>query len=603
MRWTMVISAIAAVGMSTGCGDDNECATGLSGDGALTLAVGDTCIRGPTARLRRAGAWTDGATITWNEDDAGGYHLQLEGDGDVEGFELVLPQVQVDRMLHQGYQSWSFTGNVLIPRQVPMDTDGAPMMQAARTGDPIDEVAGVSFHATLFRNGSDGEVLVVAALSAQIANTGMAAVYDGESTSDITVIYGPQRETLPTATSESLYIAAAASPEQAMDMLRTQLVAEHAGSGFTPQRPPGGWFSWNEHFEDIDEALITAHIAKVHSDLVPVGMNLVEIDDGWQVQWGDWQANTRFPNGMGAVATAITDQDMVAGIWLAPFLVDLESQAATRDPTLFVSGPDGNPLIHMRSGSTRQYYILDGTNPASMAIVTDEIANLAATGFTFFKLDFLYAGAISGGRSRPVTGIEALREGMQRIRDAAPGALINACGSPTLPIIGVADSLRIGPDTAFDGFDLNWSLVAAATRNLATRAHLFPLIWLDADQAQLRAPYTADEAKAGAFAAALAGPAYSLGDDLITLDPSRLATALDSIALDLAASDHPPRPIGLMDAVGDEVPASPVIEAFRYFEGYAVPPPTRFEATGGSGTEYVITFDWAAAHTVTIETR
>jgi len=602
---------IALLALPSGCGDDDtECTTGVAADGSYTFAVGDTCLRGVTLRARRQGVWAGGSDAPNLVSDAladGGHRIELSAQGEVEGFELVVPDVLADRMLHQGYQSWSFTGTVLIPRSIPMDPDGAPLMEAARTGDPIHEARGVSFNSALFRNGSDGDVLIIATLSAKVANTGIAATYDGTSSSEITVVYGAQREPLPvdagTSHSEALYIASAPTPELAMDMLSAQLVAEHAGDGFTPKKPPAGWFSWNEHFADIDETFILDHASKIETDLAPVGMTLVEIDDGWQIEWGDWQANARFPNGMAPIAADITGRGLVAGIWLAPFLVDLMSDAANSDPSLFVQGPNGTPLVHMRSGSTREYYVLDGTNPASMAIVTDEIQALAEAGYTFFKLDFLYAGALAGGRSQNVTGIQALRAGLEKIREVAgDNSIINGCGAPTLPLIGLADSLRIGPDTAFEGFDLQWSLVAAATRNLANRAHLFPLVWLDADQVQLRAPYTADEARAGAVSAALAGPAYSLGDDLLTLDPTRLATALDADILDIAGSAGPPRPIGLMDNAGDEVPASPVIEAFRYFEGYAVAPPSRFEIFGASGDAYEITFDWETSHSVTVDT-
>ncbi len=237
-----------------------------------------------------------------------------------------------------------------------------------------------------------------------------------------------------------------------------------------------------------------------------------------------------------------------------------------------------------------------------MSLVTDAVTALAAAGFTYFKLDFLYAGALAGQRSRSTTGIEAMRAGLTLIRQAAgDGAIINACGAPTLPVVAIADSLRIGPDTAFDGFTLSWSLVAAAARNLAARYYLFPAIWPDADQTQLRAPYTADEAAASAAAAALAGPAYALGDDLTTLPADRLAAALDPALLDLAGAAAPASPRGLMTAPTDEVPASPILESFRFLGGIATEPPPRFEAVGKSGDHYEIQFDWVN-HRVTVDT-
>jgi len=54
----------------------------------------------------------------------------------------------------------------------------------------------------VFRRGDDGDVIVVAALRADAAVTGIAAVSDGE-TADITILYGPARERLPTVKTAS----------------------------------------------------------------------------------------------------------------------------------------------------------------------------------------------------------------------------------------------------------------------------------------------------------------------------------------------------------------------------------------------------------------
>jgi hypothetical protein len=599
IRACLLVATIASL---AGCGGD-ECAT-ATGDGTITVAVEGRCLRG-TLLARRDGAWTsDGVEAELEPDDAGGVRVVLTGAAPVEGLAIALSGVDADWMLQQGWQSWSWVGTVTIPGAVTLHDDGLPALGMPDRGDPVGEEQGVAYHSALLRQEDGGPVVTLAALRAEVAATGIAAVRAGDR-ADVTLVWGPQRETIAgeggVVRSDPLYLGGAPDAETAMDRLAAAIAAEHAGDAFTPARPPAGWYSWNERFANIDEAYVTAHIDAVAADLAPLGLTLVEIDDGWEVAWGDWIANDRFPSGMTGLGEAITGRGLVAGVWLAPFLVDVASAAAQGAPERFVRGPDGLPLVHRFTGNPRRYYVIDATNPAGMAIATDAIAQLADDGFTYFKLDFLYAGAFAGTRSEDVTGVEALRRGMAALREAAgPDAVINACGAPILPVLGLADSLRFGADTAFDGFPLSFPLVGWMARSLAGRAYLWPLIWLDADQVQVRTPYDDAEARTGALLTALAGPAYSLGDDLTALPADRLAVALDELVLDLAAAPAPPRAIGLMDAASPELVGSPLLEALRVPGGVLVPAATRFEVEGGSGTRYTLEVDWNGGHGTTV---
>ena len=587
--------------VAAGCGGSSECVTAAHTDGTYTLALDGLCLDGVTANHLADGEWqAAGTELAFEPAASGGLQVTLAAAAPAQALELAIPELDVDQMYQQGYQSWSFSGTVAIPLMVALDDDGRARMKAARTGSALDEVRGVSFHSAMFRKGDSGPVLIIAALSATRAVTGIAATHELDQPPRLSIIYGPQRDLVPDGEQqvhgEVLYLATADSPEAALAMLSAELESAHAAEGFTPKRPPGGWFSWNSLYDAIDEPFVRSQLDIAQTKLLPAGMPLVEIDDGWEVAWGDWRDNAKFPGGLPALATEIRGRGLVAGVWFAPFLVDVTSQPASADPTLFVRGPDGAPIVHMSPGVAGSYLVLDGTNPAAMAIVTDQIRRLVAGGFTFFKLDFLYAGALAGQRSRDVTGVEALRAGLALIREATgPDAIINACGSPTLPVIGIADSLRIGADTAFPGAEMSFIMPATAARSFAARAHLWPLVWPDSDQAQLRPPLTLDEARVSAVSAALAGAPYSLGDDLAQLDPVRLDFALDPVILDLAGAAAPATPEGLMTEPTGAIALGPLLE-----NGLVTPPPATFHATGKSGTAYTITVDWAGAHTVTI---
>lgn len=69
-------------------------------------------------------------------------------------------------------------------------------------------------------------------------------------------------------------------------------------------------------------------------------------------------------------------------------------------------------------------------------------------GFDFFKLDFLYAGALDGGRHEDMSAVTAYRSGLELIRRAiGTEAYLLGCGAPILPSIGLVDAMRVSPDT------------------------------------------------------------------------------------------------------------------------------------------------------------
>ena len=73
---------------------------------------------------------------------------------------------------------------------------------------------------------------------------------------------------------------------------------------------------------------------------------------------------------------------------------------------------------------------------------------LRDAGFDYFKLDFLYAGALAGRRHRDVTGVAAYRSGPCLVRDAiGPEGYLLGCGAPILPSVGLVDAMRVSPDT------------------------------------------------------------------------------------------------------------------------------------------------------------
>lgn len=618
MRAVAGPAVIALGALGCGGGDDadttpvNPLPTSTCTKGPRTFPLGAFCLREVSVRVLSGGKWRPTGPDESVETVEGKDMLRFvvsSKQGPIEAFRIhAVTEGEV--MLQQGYQSRSFSGAVVVPEELPLDSGDVPIFDAGESGDPQAEVRGISYGSAVLQSAA-GQHLVMGALSAERATTGIGMQRRDEGV-EINLVYGAQREPLPTdedglIKSEPLVLIAAKKANEGLARLVSEITHELPEGTPSPRRPPGGWFSGNEHFAEVDEALIQGHIDLGAEKLVPRGLPLVAIDDGWERAFGDWEANEKFPSGMEAVATAIKAKGLVAGIWMAPFLVEVTSEAAmTLDPMLFVRGDGENPTIHRPAGSTRDCYVLDGTNPAAMALATDAVKKLAAAGYQFFKFDHLYAGAFPGARSKAgVTGTEALRSGLSMLREAAgKDAIINASGAPILPVIGFADSVRVGADTAVAGAALSWPFVAFAARSAAARGFLAPLVWPDADHAQLRLPYSEDEARAAAVAAALTGPSYSLGDDLTTLDPARLDLAFDPAVLDIAQGPKPAVAEDLFASPATEVVGDPVADGMMAGgDGTSAPPPAVFSAVGQSGKTYSIAFSWDAPHGVTVTAK
>ena len=340
---------------------------------------------------------------------------------------------------------------------------------------------------------------------------------------------------------------------------RALAIAGRASGARASRAPPRGWCSWYHLGLAVTEDDIRRHAAFVSSRLPQLTRGttksnraVIQLDDGWMPRWqrwGDWVPNEAFAGGFSAMVQAVRRRRLRAGIWLAPFLVAADSQLAADHPDWLVRGEDGTKLLDPRLG--RAYHVLDVTHPDAAAHLTSVFAGLRRDGFTYYKIDFLYAGAYEGRRRNgAITGTEALRLGLQRILDAvnppksAEEAYIVACGAPLLPIVGLVHGARIGGDVGApqmqDGKatapQVGFPLILSMARNTAARAFFDRTLFNnDPDVVMVPSPQlTLDEARVMVTVAALSGGIYMLSDDLDTLPPERLALLRNANLLALA---------------------------------------------------------------------
>lgn len=242
---------------------------------------------------------------------------------------------------------------------------------------------------------------------------------------------------------------------------------------------PTAWCSWYHYATDVTQEDIEENLIAI-ADL-ELDVDVVQIDDGYQAQLGDWLTlSARFAS-LTSLVDRIRRDGRRAGIWVAPFFLGERSAALRAHPEWAVEGADPG------RGWDQQLSVLDVTRAGAENYLREVFGELSSLGIDYFKIDFLFAGAMEGRRAHPVTGTEAYRHGMRVIRDAiGPDAYLLGCGAPVLPSVGLVDAMRVGPDISHhyepeDG-DLSQPSQRAATGNSRARAWQHGRFWVnDAD--------------------------------------------------------------------------------------------------------------------------
>jgi alpha-galactosidase len=339
--------------------------------------------------------------------------------------------------------------------------------------------------------------------------------------------------------------------------------AMRARAGARYQR---GWCSWYHYFHAVTEDALRANLKSLTSMRTEFPLELVQLDDGYQSALGDWDTtNAKFPSGLARIADEIRAAGFRAGIWSAPFLAMRDSRLMQEHPDWLIAHPEHAPLragynTNWTSGDDAFAYALDPSHPAFREHLERLFARIAHEfGYSYLKLDFLYAGAAEGVRhDADITRAEALRAGLDAIRrGAGDDAFILGCGCPLGPAVGAVDGMRIGPDVApsWDESRGDPSTVHAIDAAIA-RSFMHRRLWLnDPDCLMLRARETrlnAEERGALAAVIAMSGGMLLISDDmrLLERDAAELyrAVAMLGAEIDSGAADHPVLALDLMSA-------------------------------------------------------
>ncbi len=321
------------------------------------------------------------------------------------------------RVYELGWQSWSPTGLHPAAATSPRPPDAERQTMGWRPGKPPPE------------RGFQGE--------------GVLAVVPPEGPVRIWAAPEPRREvpSIRAAAERGRLVVSADGPvaERRGETLLAALAAwaDEVGPGDVAQAPPG-WCSWYCYWKGVTEAAVAAELGAF--DRLALDIRIVQIDDGWELELGDWEAAPRFGR-LDRIAEQIRASGRRAGIWVAPFLVGARSRLAAEHPDWLVAVASGGSI------EGQVLHVLDVTHPQAAEHLEGVFRRLAGLGFDYLKADFLYAGALDGRRHADASPLDAYLEGLRLIRAGiGEDALLLGCGAPLLPSIGLVDAMRVSPD-------------------------------------------------------------------------------------------------------------------------------------------------------------
>lgn len=237
-----------------------------------------------------------------------------------------------------------------------------------------------------------------------------------------------------------------------------------------PKKPVeriAGYSSWYNRYQKIDEKCILSDLEGC-AGLLPRG-DVFQIDDGWEPAVGDWLTADakKFPKGMRGTADRIHEKGYRAGLWLAPFVCQKNSEIFRRHKSWLLRA-DGKPWY---CGSNwGGFYALDIDNPQVTEYLRDVFRRVFTDwGFDLVKLDFLYAAAPVNlpGESRA----KRMTRAVSLLRELCGDHAVIGCGVPLMPAFGRVDYCRIGCDVGLE-WDGSFIMKLAHRERISTKQSL-----------------------------------------------------------------------------------------------------------------------------------
>jgi alpha-galactosidase len=310
-----------------------------------------------------------------------------------------------------------------------------------------------------------------------------------------------------------------------------------------PEESPTGWCSWYHFYTKISEPIIRDNLKAIVDQQETLPLQLVQVDDGFESQIGDWFTfKPEFPNGVAGLAAEIKQEGLLPGLWLAPFILHPKAEVIKKHPDWLLHKADGKQVNcgYVWGALTTA---LDLTVPEALDYACRVVKTASAEwGYPYLKLDFLYAAVVDCQyRDRTLTRAQVLRRGMEALREAVgPDVTLLGCGAPFGSMLGLVEAMRIGADVSgdwqptFNGInafiknDPAMPCARNSIRNIITRANMHGYWWINDPDCLLIRPDThlsLAEVQSLASAIALTGGSLLVSDDLPGLPKDRLKIA------------------------------------------------------------------------------
>lgn len=254
--------------------------------------------------------------------------------------------------------------------------------------------------------------------------------------------------------------------------------AARQGIQVSPEYPTV-WCPWYEYFTNLTEADMYENIDAIDEFALPV--DVVGVDDAFQKEIGDWlELSDRFSS-LPELVDRIHGSGRRAGVWIAPLWVGQRSRLFREHPDWLVRDEAGGPTWAGHNWD-QDLYALDVTHPGAMAHLCEVFETWRGHGFDYFKVDFLFAGAIEGRRTEDITALGHYRLALESIREAVgPDATVLGCGAPLLPSVGLVDGMRVScdVDARYEpvGGDISQPSQAGAVLSGRSRAFMHGRFW------------------------------------------------------------------------------------------------------------------------------
>ncbi len=289
---------------------------------------------------------------------------------------------------------------------------------------------------------------------------------------------------------------------------------------------PIGWSSWPDLYYNIDEVkMLRVCDFIVDQHLPDFGFDMIQIDDGFQEKYGDWEGNLYFPHGMKWLADEIKKRGLRPGIWLAPYAFSINTDEALnhKDWMFHYKEVDSAQTIPYYLGIP--VYCMDVSIPESQDWLDSMYSTISNDwGYEMIKLDFILHSVAEGNQfaDRYMTKAEAYRKGLMISKNALgeDGYLLE-CGIMTAA--GVTDGWRTNRD-----IEAAWNeLTMEHGTGYSTPKHYYmngKLFNTDADHLVVREDrgLTLDQARVLATNVAMGGSQVLAGDEFYKLPDERL---------------------------------------------------------------------------------